>query len=81
MATIKLNKTDRAMFDRLMRMLKKDPDNTTISGRLMDFAAAMDEKYGGHVKEITGFSKGGIAKKEKRIMKANKGGLTKRKKK
>ena len=78
---IKLNKTDKAMFDRLMRMLKKNPDDIGIVGRLEDFASSMDDKYGGHVKEIDGFFKGGLSKKKKKVMKANKGGVARKKKK
>ena len=66
----KLNKTDRAMFDRLMRMLKKNPDDTGIVGRLEDFAAAMDDKYGEHVIEIDGFFKGGMPKQINKGLKA-----------
>ena len=59
----KLNKTDRAKYDRLMRMFEKRPDEYLL--KLEDFAHAMDEKYGEPMAEIKGFSTGGVATSKK----------------
>ena len=54
----KLNKTDRAKYDRLMRMYEKSPWEYLL--KLENFAHEMDEKYGEPMAEIKGFSKGGV---------------------
>mgnify|MGYP003111289742 CR=1 FL=1 len=59
----RLNKTDRAKYDRLMRMYEKDP--LEYLGKLEDFAHEMDKKYGEPMAEIKGFSKGGMGMKKK----------------
>lgn len=59
----RLNKTDRAKYDRLMRMFKKDPDEYRL--QLENFAEAMDDKYGEPMAEIKGFSTGGVATSKK----------------
>ncbi len=63
----KLNKTDRAKYDRLMRKFELDPDGFDRNGnwltQLDEFAHAMDEKYGEPMREIKGFNKGGMKKK------------------
>ncbi len=64
----KLNKTDRAKYDRLMKKFKLDPDgfdrNGSFLSQLDDFAHAMDKKYGEPMREIKGFNKGGMMKKK-----------------
>jgi len=59
----KLNKTDRAKYDRLMRGYKKDPDEYLL--KLEQFAEDMDSKYGKPMREIKGFSKGGVTTTKK----------------
>jgi hypothetical protein len=58
----KLNKTDRAKYDRLMRGFTKNPDEYQV--KLIQFSEDMDDKYGKHMPEIKGFNKGGVAKKK-----------------
>jgi hypothetical protein len=58
----KLNKTDRAKYDRLMRGYKKYPHEYQV--KLIQFSEDMDEKYGKHMSEVKGFSKGGVVKKK-----------------
>ena len=64
----KLNKTDRAKYDRLMKKFKLDPDGFDRNGswltQLDEFAHTMDEKYGEPMREIKGFNKGGAMKKK-----------------
>ena len=64
----KLNKTDRAKYDRLMKKFKLDPDGFDRNGswltQLDEFAHTMDEKYGEPMREIKGFNKGGTMKKK-----------------
>tara|TARA_R100000781_G_scaffold35540_1_gene25325 strand:- start:9282 stop:9608 length:327 start_codon:yes stop_codon:yes gene_type:complete len=69
----KLNKTDRARYDRLMRMYEKRP--LEYLGLLDDFAHEMDEKYGEPMAEIKGFSTGGMGMKKKGYAK---GGMKKK---
>jgi len=59
----KLNKTDRAKYDRLMRGMERDP--LKYSGLLDDFAHEMDLKYGETMREIEGYSEGGVATSKK----------------
>ena len=66
----KLNKTDRAKYDRLMRGFTKNPDEYQL--KLVQFSEDMDDKYGKHMSEIKGFNKGGMAKKKK----LSQGGVT-----
>ena len=66
----KLNKTDRATYDRLMRGFNKNPDEYQV--KLIQFSEDMDDKYGKHMSEIKGFNKGGMAKKKK----LSQGGVT-----
>ena len=61
----KLNKTDRAKYDRLMRGYKKDPDEYLL--KLEQFAEDMDSKYGKPMREIKGFSKGGVTTTKKKV--------------
>jgi hypothetical protein len=68
----KLNKTDRAKYDRLMRGFQKNPDEYQV--KLIQFSEDMDDKYGKHMSEIKGFNKGGMAKK-----KMMRGGMAKKK--
>ena len=57
----KLNKTDRAKYDRLMKQFDK---GDITDGDLLQFALDMDEKYGEPMREIKGFNKGGMMKKK-----------------
>ena len=66
----KLNKTDRAKYDRLMRGFNKNPDEYQV--KLIQFSEDMDNKYGENMPEIKGFSKGGAIKKKK----LSQGGVT-----
>ena len=66
----KLNKTDRAKYDRLMRGYDKYPDEYQV--KLIQFSEDMDNKYGENMSEIKGFSKGGAIKKKK----LSQGGVT-----
>ena len=66
----KLNKTDRAKYDRLMRGFAKNPDEYQV--KLIQFSEDMDDKYGKHMSEIKDFNKGGMAKKKK----LSQGGVT-----
>ena len=66
----KLNKTDRAKYDRLMRGFNKNPDEYQV--KLIQFSEDMDDKYGKHMSEIKGFNKGGMVKKKK----LSQGGVT-----
>ena len=59
----KLNKTDRAKYERLLRGMERDP--LKYSGLLDDFAHEMDLKYGETMREIEGYSKGGMGMKKK----------------
>ena len=67
---VRLNKTDRKQYDHLMSMLRKaeakeDWDRAgRITDRLMDFATAMDDKYGIVLPEIGGYAKGTLVKKK-----------------
>ena len=58
----KLNKTDRAKYDRLMRGFAKNPDEYQV--KLIQFSEDMDDKYGKHMSEIKDFNRGGMAKKK-----------------
>ena len=60
----KLNKTDRAKYDRLMRGFAKNPDEYQV--KLIQFSEDMDDKYGKHMSEIKDFNRGGMAKKKMR---------------
>ena len=59
----RLNKTDRAKYDRLMRGFTKNPDEYQL--KLVQFSEDMDDKYGKHMSEIKGFNKGGVTMKGK----------------
>jgi len=67
----RLNKTDRAKYDRLMKKFELEFDRNgswmEILGKLDDFAHAMDEKYGEPMAEIKGFSTGGVATSKKYV--------------
>ena len=65
----RLNKTDRAKYDRLMKKFELEFERNgnwmEYLGKLDAFAHAMDEKYGEPMAEIKGFSTGGVATSKK----------------